>query len=137
MRRSVIMKSAFVLAIVVPTIFTVNYAHRENSNMNTKWLSLDSTEKNVSDYRTNEQGMTYGHGPYPTGLSQEPDLIQAVGEDGIVGYVKASDMDPSFSTPTEAISFQESKKLTEFKTIPMYESNGKTIIGEFKFYYSD
>jgi hypothetical protein len=45
-------------------------------------------------------------------------------------------MASSVSSPEEAKAYQESVKTGSYKSIPMYESDGKTVIGEFKMYYS-
>ncbi len=89
-------------------------------------------EKVVPVYPVNEQGQTYGHGPYPSGPLQEPDLMSAKGEKGVVGYVKSSDLDSQVSSPEEAMVYQESMEGAGYKSIPLYESDGKTVIGEYR-----
>ena len=43
-------------------------------------LSERSSEANVEAprYSVNENGQTYGEGPFPAGKDQEPDLIKAI-----------------------------------------------------------
>ncbi|WMJ77477.1 MULTISPECIES: hypothetical protein [unclassified Sedimentibacter] len=75
---------------------------------------------------TNENGQTYG-------LESEdsPDLIAAQGIDGTYGYILSNDLyGPEFSTPEEAVNWQE--KHNGKRVIPLYASDGKTVIGEFK-----
>ncbi|GLX66053.1 hypothetical protein MU1_03970 [Paenibacillus glycanilyticus] len=105
---------------------------QRNPEMITKetWAKYNALK---SDYQTNEQGETYGHGPF-TGV--EPDLIKAEGENGVVGYVKASDLSPSYSSPEEALANQELLNKSEYRSIHLYKSDGKTIIGEFRMYSS-
>jgi hypothetical protein len=50
-------------------------------------LINNNTVAKKPDYSINEQGQTYGHGPYPNGPTQEPDLIRTEGENGVSGYV--------------------------------------------------
>lgn len=51
----------------------------------------------------------------------------AVGENGVVGYVKSSDLNgSSFSSPEEVIAHQEALlKAGGYESIPLYESDGK------------
>ncbi|MEK4297384.1 hypothetical protein BSK63_17345 [Paenibacillus odorifer] len=88
------------------------------------------------NYLINDQGQTYGHGPYPSGISQEPELIRAVGENGTIGYVKATDLDSEVTSPEEAIVYEETTKDLEYKSIPLYKDDGKTVIGKYKMYFS-
>lgn len=90
---------------------------------------LKETELNNPDYSVNEQGETYSDAPYGTGTIQESDLVEAVGTNGVQGYVKSTDLEPTFSSPEEAIAYQEANK--DGRSIPLYESDGKTVIGEF------
>ncbi|MBW5468500.1 hypothetical protein GPJ61_11595 [Brevibacillus formosus] len=108
--------------IATPTVFTINHAANTDSPPN---------------YPVNEQGQTFGSGPFPEGPSQEPDLIEAKGENGVEGYVKSSDLSPTVSSPEEAIAFQKSKEATGYRSIPLYELDGKTVIGEFRLYSSN
>ena len=86
-------------------------------------------------YQVNESGETYGSALYATSLETEPDLIEAYGADGTLGYVKKTDLHGGVSpkSPEEALQLQEKAKLSPPRTIPLYKSDGKTVIGEFKF----
>lgn len=71
----------------------------------------------------NENGQTYGQNKYD-GFT--PDLISAIGVDGVRGYVYDSDL----------ISVGMKKSLDDVVTdiptsIPLYASDGVTVIGEF------
>lgn len=82
------------------------------------------------EYSKNESGETYGSVLKATSPANEPDLIQAIGEDGTIGYVRNSDLiGKQPKTPEEAI-----KMNTEAceKEINLYTSDGKTVIGKFK-----
>jgi hypothetical protein len=90
-------------------------------------------------YPVNEQGQTYGpniHTDDPYETFGEPDLIAAIGENGVAGYIKATDqLGPQFSSPEEAIAYQEAIKAAGgYRSIPLYEADGKTVIGEFRMY---
>ena len=83
-------------------------------------------------YPRNERGQTYGSALHATSPNTEPDLIQAVGVGGIVGYVRKVDLEePSPRTPDEALARQRSGT-RRARTIPLYAVNGKTVIGLFR-----
>ncbi|WP_422446435.1 peptidase [Thermoanaerobacterium sp. DL9XJH110] len=87
--------------------------------------------RDISNYRyqVNEYGETYGSNAYADILGEEPDLVAAIGIDGTHGYVRSSDLDsPSPRTPEEAIA---QNNLGD-KLIPLYDKDGRTVIGQFK-----
>ncbi|MHB9094619.1 MAG: hypothetical protein ACYC21_08085 [Eubacteriales bacterium] len=79
----------------------------------------------------NESGQTYGSNAFANSPDQEPDLVSAVGVDGTQGYVRSEDLDGEMpKTPEEAVA--HNSKLKAERKIPLYDVDGKTIIGEFK-----
>lgn len=119
---------AFVFVFGITTVSVAISATNED-------LLTTEAKETGTDYPVNEQGQTYGHGPYLSGTVQEPDLILAEGENGVVGYVKAADMAPTFFSPEEAMAYQESVKAAGgYTLIPLYKSDGKTVIGKFRLY---
>lgn len=94
--------------------------------------SPNSIEDSDSTYLTNEQGQTYGPRPDTFEHVEDPDLLEAIGENGIIGYVKLSDLDSNVSSPEEALTYQESAENSEYISIPLYNSDGETVIGEFR-----
>ncbi|ADL07111.1 M56 family metallopeptidase [Thermosediminibacter oceani] len=87
--------------------------------------------KEISNYqyRVNEYGETYGPAIYAEVLGEEPDLIAAIGIDGTFGYVRSSDLNPPDPrTPEEAVA---QNNLGD-KLIPLYDKDGRTVIGQFK-----
>lgn len=106
-------------------------------------LPLDISNAIAPSYPANELGYTYGSSLYASSPDQEPDLILASGTNGEEGYVYASDLEGDQPTnPEEAIVYQEkmdelfaqykSGEVVIFRTIPLYESDGVTVIGEFE-----
>jgi len=86
------------------------------------------TEKLViSEYKINENGEKYGSELYADICGELPDLILAEGKNGEIGYVRNIDLNPEPKTIEEAIALN---KVTE---IPLYSSDGKTVIGTFEF----
>lgn len=82
-------------------------------------------------YPMNASGETYGSLLYATSPETEPNLVKAMGVDGTIGYVRNVDLNgvPP-KTPEEAIAQQE--KMSDTKRIPLYKSDGKTVIGEYE-----
>lgn len=84
-------------------------------------------------FPVNQNGQTYGSLMDVNTPGQEPDLVKAVGVDGTLGYVKFVDMQGKLpKNPEEAIAIQNSRLKEGPKTIPLYDVDGKTIIGKFK-----
>lgn len=98
-------------------------------------IGLHVSAVNQNIYPVNEDGLSYGSAMLASTPSQEPDLILAVGTNGKTGYVKYEDLykeEPK--TPEEAIEKQEKMFRTgnTERMIPLYEKDGKTVIGEFR-----
>lgn len=85
--------------------------------------------RSTQSYSINKYGETYGSAMYAQILNEEPDLILAVGTNGETGYVRSSDLNPEFTSPETAAEYTES--LPQTYTIPLYKSDGKTIIGSY------
>lgn len=76
----------------------------------------------------NDAGESYGIGSSLEN-NNDPDLILAEATNGLTGYVRATDLeggDPP-SSPEEAVK----SSYTPDRQIPVYESDGKTVIGYF------
>ncbi|MFF2531522.1 hypothetical protein ACFVS2_21680 [Brevibacillus sp. NPDC058079] len=131
MKKKLFIGAALVVMGFV-AVLVVNQSGALFSPMNYKGAS----NSNIPNYPINDQGQTYGQGPYPVGTTQVPDLISATGENGVNGYVKATDLNANVSTPEEAYAYQKSMEKLGYKSIPLYKSDGKTVIGEFRLYSS-
>lgn len=77
-----------------------------------------------NDYPVNSQGQTYGK--YIEGKS-EPDLIEAEGNSGVIGYVKKNDVNSPKILTTQKGIFDKKNNVD----IPVYKNDGKTIIDTF------
>ena len=116
-----------VLSISLSIIFVViSFLYFKSNNTNTSITSIN--------FLTNKDGKSYGKVAQNIILN-EPDLILAVGTNGKEGYIKKTDLyanEPK--TPEEAIRIQEDKITNNnlIRYIPLYEIDGKTVIGEFK-----
>ena len=83
----------------------------------------------------NAQGETYGRNEYA--ILQTPDLIYAVNSFGLAGYVKAKDLSNNVATPEEALKYMKSDEYLYEKRIPLYKSDGITVIGDFEISTAD
>jgi len=84
-------------------------------------------------YKTNKYGETYGSAAYATSYETMPDLIWACGEDDISGYVRPSDLyGPIPKTPEEALATQNKLSEEGNRYIPLYDVDGKTVIGKYE-----
>lgn len=79
-------------------------------------------------YPVNEYGQTYGKDNSEIN-KEPPDLIEAIGVDGTIGYIFNTDLNPDISTPEEAIEKLGDRTV---RAIPLYEKDGRTIIGQFE-----
>ncbi|OAB43315.1 hypothetical protein [Paenibacillus antarcticus] len=103
-------------------------------------MALDSTNANYAinqssvqapNFPKNESGQTYGSASDATSPYTEPDLIKAYGVDGTNGYVLKKDLDGEMpTTPEEALAQQKSRPAGG-RDIPLYDVDGKTVIGVF------
>ena len=86
-----------------------------------------------SIHRFNQQGETYGTMKNVQAEEDIPNLIAATGVDGVSGYIRASDMFANEAkSPEEAVELMESKEYLQGREIPLYDKDGKTVIGIFK-----
>ena len=106
-----------------------------NGNGYTTYTCNSTPYISVSNSRStsvpvNCNGETYGSEVFLNQMGIEPDLIKALGENGVIGYVKADDLDNSPVICPEDIS-EYLSNLSEHRTIPLYAEDGITVIGSF------
>ncbi|WP_054957928.1 hypothetical protein [Paenibacillus dakarensis] len=90
-------------------------------------IATTNSQKHTSIFSVNKYGETYGSAENAA-QNEEPDLIQAIGEDGTQGYVRAKDLETEMpKTPAEALAKQRSFSSKSVRTIPLYDINGKQI----------
>jgi hypothetical protein len=84
----------------------------------------------TSEWGVNAKGETFGvqrHG-------KSPDLIAVYTTDGKQGYAYVKDLDgrwPVPTSPADAVAQQEASE-GELPSVPVYESDGETVIGEYR-----
>lgn len=93
----------------------------------------EKSSKAVTVYPKNENGDTYGSAFHASTNEEKPDLIEAIGEDGVTGYIRKKDLDGDMpKTPEEATALMNKQQVKGPRQIPLYEKDGKTVIGTFK-----
>lgn len=81
-------------------------------------------------YAVNSKGETYGSALSEYTIGVEPDLISAIGTNGVKGYIKADDLTPKISSIEEALA--QNGKNGDIHTIPVYDVDGTTVLCEFE-----
>lgn len=98
----------------------VTYTAKASPNMSLR------TRSTYSPININENGELYGSEVFlDNGASL--DLIYAIGENEIEGYVRAKDLESNSAEAPENVGQQ----VTKDREIPLYESDGETVIGTF------
>lgn len=89
---------------------------------------------NKPQYEKNSNGQTYGSASLAANLNEQPDLIDALGVDGTRGYVYKKDLNDEVpKTVQEALQQQAmALKSSGNRQIPLYDKDGKTVIGVFE-----
>ena len=88
----------------------------------------DQAQVKENGYPKNENGESYGPDIYANTYPEyEPDLILAQNEDGVIGYIKKTDIKGGAETLEEALNWKPQEN-----TVPMYLEDGITVIGEFR-----
>ena len=82
----------------------------------------------VTSYPTNAKGETYGSYLDRNTVGQAPDLIAAMGENGVEGYIRLNDIAPELFTLEEIRQYQA--QVDANPVIPLYDLDGK-VIGSF------
>ena len=97
-------------------------------------------------YNVNQNGETYGK-EQDALVYDPPDLIAAIGDNGVSGYIRRTEADGEMpSSPEEALRLQEERANQPPRVIPLYAEDGITVLDTFTigkgqktitFYYDD
>lgn len=114
MRRKVkILTSLVAVAVLAAAIITI------------------SSADTLKHYPKTANGQTYGSVVDQAKAGGLPELIMAVGIDGTEGYIKKSDLPAQPKNPEEALKQKADREAKGPYTIPLYDIDGKTVIGAF------
>lgn len=104
-----------------------------------QWGESGSTRTVDKSIQRNERGQTFGSAYDITDDSELPDLVLAIGTNGRTGYINSTDIS---TTPKERVQVRalpertdargQRVRATPSKSVPVYESNGTTVIGRFQ-----
>ena len=124
---------SFVLVFVLLLSTTVVSASAKYGESSTS-EDINSSQSTVEGIQVNSSGETFGSMLFVTNYEDRPDLIAAVGVDGVEGYIRKSDFDGEMpSSPEEAVKLMHSPEyLYTARVVPLYDSEGKNVIGEFR-----
>lgn len=109
------------------TFQTLNCLPTKSVNGGAKSYANFSEEaiQTMATYGVNDKGETYGSSMFSERNGGNPDLISAVGNNGLSGYVRDDELNLPVNTPKEAKIFQENMPTT--RTIPLYDLEGNVI----------
>lgn len=96
-----------------------------------RWsLKATYVRQTTTEWGTNKNGESFG----VQNANGTPDLIAVVASNGKEGYARSTELDqargPDFKSPEEAIAWQNEHK-GKSASVPVYESDGTTRVGEF------
>ena len=97
-------------------------------NYSGRAVAATETDNVITCYPVNDNGETYGSYLDRHTVGYAPDLISAVGENGIYGYVRLEDFAPSLESHAEVQIWQS--KIDKDNMIPLYDLEGN-VIGEY------
>lgn len=130
---------SLIICVLSVGLINIAYSMYEVYAQDSGSVNANGLANMPSEYHVNQNGQTYGI-EYDSGES--PDLIAAVGENGIEGYIKSEDLldEGDFvQTPEKAIEYSKKvatlKEEGAYRKIPLYKSDGETIIGKFRVDY--
>lgn len=86
-------------------------------------------------YEVNDAGLTYGSDYFAESIDECPDLIRAVGINGVEGYVYSDDINWKPGSLEEVIEYMGTE--ASDYTIPVYAVDGQTIVDYFLIESSD
>lgn len=81
-------------------------------------------------YHVNDNNEVYGSEYFLQRFGIKPDLIETIGDNGIIGYVRAEDLD-SYKPSNLEEALEYMNNLSDEQKVFVYESDGKTIIDTF------
>ena len=133
-----ILKKRYVLGLVIIVGLTFigvdSFANSQNN------LNDIANDENVYEIKANEYGQTYGSELAATEYGNGPELISVEMDNGKTGYVYRDEFYDNANQPNnpeEAVDYMNMveknvKKYGYYKSISVYEEDGKTEIGSFK-----
>lgn len=118
---------------VATTVFAMSDKASDTKETDVSIEMTEEEKENFVHYNINKNGESYGTSlDSPDG--RDPDLVAVLGDNGIVGYARSTDLDGEKpSSPEEAIRMQEEREKAGNPPIVVnvYKSDGVTVIDTF------
>lgn len=118
------------------SVLIVGYGISTTSSANDNGKIYKTIDTIRGYFETNDNGETYGtYIDKGDGEWQEPDLMAVVGLNDVEGYVRKVDLYDEKNQPNnpeEAIAYMKKREKEGPRIIPVYEKDGKTVIGEYR-----
>lgn len=120
---------AVVVAVVLVLCLTMAFGASGISDVPADKVYIPTQEEVLKNgYPVNRNGETFG--PQVIDILDSPDLVLAVNDEGVVGYVRPDEDDGAkVSSPEEAAAYMAAGPHDQF--INMYTEDGQTVIGKF------
>jgi hypothetical protein len=126
--QTILIGSAFVIGLSVGTVSLTSVFAKDTAKEESVMPS--------QVYSVNKNGQTYGSSALAKTPEEEPDLVAAYGIDNTFGYVYSYELEEASGgnakTPEQALEEQKERQEKGNIKIPLYKSDGKTVIGEFE-----
>ncbi|MBP1991208.1 hypothetical protein [Paenibacillus eucommiae] len=120
----------FKIIVITSFVFVVMVAL---GSLTIHFTSANSDNFVKAKFPKNANGQTYGSDSDVRNSEEGPDLIEAYGVAGNIGYVLKKDLEGDRpKSPEEAVAMEKKKVPGSISYIPLYEADGKTVIGKFK-----
>lgn len=122
-------KVLVLILILMGTIALTTMVGYNDTNEPEDILIIPSIEEIKKDgYPRNEFGETYGPDKfYEKNSIEEPDLALVENHEGVIGYIRLSDLNPEVHSVEEALEYNKEPK----NELNIYLHDGKTCIGKF------
>lgn len=128
-RDSKARRATFAVAIVA-IIALLGVGSAVSGGFSRSWSDKEQGRP-ISEYAKNQSGETYGSLSKAETDIDAPELISAVGTNGVSGYIRRGDfVRPLPQSPEQALAEQATRPL--WRTMPLYEKDGQTVIGEYR-----
>ncbi|MCL1881140.1 MAG: hypothetical protein FWF76_03085 [Oscillospiraceae bacterium] len=127
----IVIALALIFAVFVLNGFEI--LSTTGTNEAERYALINGQLEDVKRISRNEHGLTYGSAAWGS-----PNLVRVEATNGIVGYVFATELDaPEINSHEESLTYMEElRALNEqgifTRTIPVFKSDGTTVIGEFE-----
>ncbi len=121
--------AAIVIAAVIVICLTMAFSASGINDVPARKVFTPTQDEILKNgYPVNKNGETFG--PNVKDILDSPDLVLAVNDEGVVGYVRLDEDDGSkVSSPEEAAAYMAAGPHDQF--INMYTEDGQTVIGKF------